>query len=67
MKMKIAFHIPTDKEANPQPQDPIWLEGFEDGIAPGAGSTPDMRRGHTYVSGWLTGKLSMPLPSLRVH
>lgn len=50
--------------------DPVWLDGYEAGAAPGACSSPDMRRGHAWALGYLTARWDRPLvdmPSLYAH
>ena len=47
--------------------DPDWVCGFADGNNAVWGSAPDMRRGHTYAHGWLTGRLCQEPPSLKRH
>jgi hypothetical protein len=44
--------------------DPVWLEGFADGQAERACSSPDMRRGHRYALGYITGRWQQPLTSM---
>lgn len=47
--------------------DPVWREGFADGRAPGALTTPDMRRGRAYALGYITGRwVSWPV-SMSTH
>ena len=46
---------------------PEWLEGLQDGSYDKGLSVPDMRRGHAYAHGWLTGKLRQEPPTHKRH